>query len=194
MSFVPSAVRCVANANTGTIPTPSRRCPCSSPTARSSPALIPATGGLTCSIPVTVADATNGFAIVTMTAVAPGDSHAGNNAGTGTVNATPDQRPERHGDGADRSAGHGTAAFTMVIDNAGPSDRDERRSHEHAGPNLTLSGPISCVPSGGATAPALQPNGTLIAASIPGEWRAELYRSDQRGGGVPTASCRTRCR
>ena len=35
------------------------------------------------------------------------------------------------------------------------------------GPNLTLAGAIGCVAAGGASAPVAQPDGSLLAASIP---------------------------
>ncbi|MBS0445526.1 MAG: hypothetical protein JSR59_06200 [Proteobacteria bacterium] len=166
VTFVPSAVSCIANPNSisgGPL--------AAVPTLQSDGTLlssdIPAGASLTCSVPVTVKDATDGFAIVTMTATAPGDSHSGNNAGTGSVSATLVNDVSVTGTAPAGPLVGNTATFTMVVANAGPSTATQAVITNALSSSLTLASPISCVPAGGATAPVLQPNGTLIAASIP---------------------------
>lgn len=129
--------------------------------------LLPVNGVLTCSVPVTVSVATNGFAIVTMTATTVGDSRSSNNSGTASASAT------LVGDlGVTATAPpgpltSGSATFTMVVANAGPSTATDVVIANSVSPNLTLSAAITCVPAGGATTPTLQSDGTLLVASVP---------------------------
>lgn len=129
---------------------------------------IPLNGVLTCIVPVTVAQATNGFALVTMTATTLGDSRTSNNAGTASVQATLVNDLGVTGSGA---LVNELATFTMVVSNAGPSTATSVVITNTLGTNLTYAGAITCVSSlEGAVPPALQSSTTtvitLLAASI----------------------------
>jgi uncharacterized repeat protein (TIGR01451 family) len=128
---------------------------------------IPINGVLTCTVPVTVAQATNGFALVTLTATALGDSRTSNNAGTASVQAT---LVNDLGVTGSAALVNDLATFTMVVSNAGPSTATSVVITNTLGANLTYAGPITCVSSVGAAPPALQSSTptviTLLAASI----------------------------
>ena len=128
---------------------------------------IPLNGVLTCSVPVTVAQATNGFAIVTMTSSALGDSRTSNNAGTASVSATLVNDLGVTGTGALVDA---LATFTMVVSNAGPSTATNVVITNTLGTSLSYVGTITCVSSLGAPPPTVQSSTptviTLLAASI----------------------------
>jgi uncharacterized repeat protein (TIGR01451 family) len=128
---------------------------------------IPLNGVLTCLVPVTVAQATNGFAVVTMTATTLGDSRTSNNAGTASVQAT---LVNDLGVTASAALVNDLATFTMVVSNAGPSTATSVVITNTLGANLTYGGAITCVSSLGATPPTLQSSTptviTLLAASI----------------------------
>jgi uncharacterized repeat protein (TIGR01451 family) len=62
----------------------------------------------------------------------------------------------------------GTASFTMLVSNAGPDAAQDVVLATTVSPNLTLvPSAIACTPADGATAPALQDDGTLRVASLP---------------------------
>jgi len=128
---------------------------------------IPLNGVLTCSVPVTVAQATNGFALVTMTATTLGDSRTSNNAGTASVSATLINDLAVTGTGA---LVNDLATFTMVISNAGPSTATAVVITNTLGTNLSYAGAIACVSSLGSPPPTVQSSTptviTLLAASI----------------------------
>jgi hypothetical protein len=128
---------------------------------------LPSGAALECSIPVTVAPATSGFAVVSMTAESAGDTRPGNNTGTASVSATLTNDVGVSGSAPPGPLLDGSATFTMVVDNSGVSTAFDVRLTNTVGPNLTLDGAIGCVASGGAVAPALQADGTLLSPSIP---------------------------
>jgi len=164
----PQDVSCVANANTGGVASPQASVPTLQADGTLLSPLIPATGGLTCSVNVTVAQATNGFAVVTMQATALGDSRVGNNAGTASVSAT---LVNDLGVVVTAPAGPlltSAATFNAVISNAGPSTATGVTFTNTTSSSLSLAGPISCAATGGAALPVLQPDGvTWLSASIP---------------------------
>lgn len=130
--------------------------------------LIPANGVLTCSVPVTVAIATNGFAIVTMATSTLGDSRSSNNSATASVSATlVSDLNVTAGAPAPSVVGGGTTTFTMVVANAGPATALDVALTNALSANLTLAGPIGCVASGGAVAPVATADGGLKSPSIP---------------------------
>ena len=128
---------------------------------------IPLNGVLTCNVPVTVAQATNGFAIVTMTSAALGDSHSSNNAGTASVSAT---LVNDLGVTGTASLVNDLATFTMVVSNAGPSTASLVIITNTLGTNLSYAGAITCMSSLGSPPPTVQSSTptviTLLAASI----------------------------
>lgn len=162
VTFTPSGITCVNTTSTAA--------QAAIPTLQSDGTLlttsIPAGASLTCSVPVTVKDATNGFAIVTMTATAAGDSHSSNNSGTASVSATLTNDLSVTATAPAGPLTGTTATFKMVVANAGPSDATQVTLTNTLSSGLTLAS-IACAPSGGATAPVTQTNGTLIAASMP---------------------------
>jgi len=128
---------------------------------------IPPGGSLSCSIPVTVAPATSGFAVVSMAASSSGDARPGNNSATASVSATLTNDVGVTGTAPPGPLLSGVATFTMVVGNTGPSTAYNVLLTNTVGPNLTLLSAITCVANGGAAAPALQTDGTLLSASIP---------------------------
>jgi uncharacterized repeat protein (TIGR01451 family) len=163
--FSSSVIKCVAtNAPDGSAP--------SLPVLQSNGALvsatIPASASLACSIPVTVSDTSTGAASVSMTASTAGDSHSSNNTGTASVN------PNLNNDlsvtasaGPASLAGGASATLSYVISNAGPAAGVDVTIANVLTAGLKLSSAIACTPTGGATAPVLQTDGSLLAASIP---------------------------
>ncbi len=174
VSFVPANISCVPNPNTGPNATPVAAVPTLQSDGTLLTTLIPATGSLFCTIPVTVADATNGFAVVSMSATSAGDSHTSNNSSSASVSATlvNDLSVVVSSPSKGSTLISSPAVFTAVISNAGPSTASNVVITNTLGPtdlasSLSLASPISCVPTGGASVPVLQTDGTVLIASLP---------------------------
>jgi uncharacterized repeat protein (TIGR01451 family) len=166
--FSSSGITCVANPNTGSSASPTASVPKLQADGTLVSALIPAAGSLTCSVPVTVVDATNGTATVSMTATAVGDSHAGNNTGTAQVSATlVSDLNVTAGTSPGTVSGGATTSVSFVIGNAGPATASDVTITDTLTSNLKAAGPIACVPALGAVAPVVQSNGALVSSSIP---------------------------
>lgn len=159
LTLVPAAISCIPTAGAvaptlqadGTLLVPS----------------IPVNGVLTCSVPVTVMPATNGLAVVTMTASSVGDGKTANNSATASVSATLVSDLSVVGTPPIGPLLTPNTAFTMTVSNLGPADATAVVLTNTLGPNLALARPIACAASGGAVAPTLQADGTLLAPSIP---------------------------
>jgi uncharacterized repeat protein (TIGR01451 family) len=129
---------------------------------------VPAGAQLVCSVPVVVVAGTSGVAVVSMTAASAGDGRAGNDTGTASVSATLVNDVSVTGTAPPGPLLEGPAVFTMVVANAGPAQADDVRLTTTASANLSLSpAAISCVGQGGAQAPTLQDDGSLLSAAIP---------------------------
>lgn len=130
--------------------------------------LIPVDATLTCTVATTVAIGTNGLVGTTMTVSALGDARPADNVATALVQAT---LVNNVGIKANPANGNvpsgGSTTFTFVIVNNGPASAQDVSIVNTLGPNLTLAGAIGCVAAGGAAAPVTQPDGSLLAASIP---------------------------
>lgn len=130
-------------------------------------ATLPLNAVLTCSVPVTLLPAINGFAIVNMTATGIGDSRPSNNTGSASVSATLVNDLEVVGTAPVGPLTSANATFTMAISNLGPAAAPNVVITNVLGPNLTAGGPIACTSTGGAVVPTLQPDGTLLSPLIP---------------------------
>jgi len=160
LTFSPSDVTCVpsAGASAATLQTDGTLLVAS----------IPLNGTLTCSIPVIVADATNGFAIVSMASATPGDARASNDTGTASANATLVHDLTIVGTAPSTPLGAGPATFTMVVTNLGPATASNVSLTTTVSAALTLDpSAITCVATGGAVVPTVQANGTLLSPAIP---------------------------
>ncbi len=131
-------------------------------------AAIPLNGVLTCSIPVTVGPGSGSFALVSMAAAALGDSRASNNSATATVSAALTNDVSVVGTAPAGPLLTGSATFSMLVGNAGPDTASNVVLTTTVSADLTLArDTITCAPSGGASAPALQPDGSLLVATLP---------------------------
>lgn len=131
-------------------------------------ALIPVDATLTCTIATTVAIGTNGLVGTTMTVSALGDGRPADNTATALVQATLFNNVAIRANPADGTVpSGGSTTFTFVIVNNGPAQAQDVSIVNALGPNLTLAGAIDCVPTGGAAAPVVQPDGSLLSSSIP---------------------------
>lgn len=131
-------------------------------------ALIPVDATLTCVVPVTVADGTNGLVGTTMTVSTLGDARPADNVATAYVQATLVNNVTISANPATGNVpGGGSTVFTFVIGNNGPAQAKDVAITNRLGPNLTLAGAIDCVAAGGAAEATLQPDGSLLSASIP---------------------------
>lgn len=128
---------------------------------------IPAAATLVCSVPVTVNITTNGFAIVSMTAASAGDERTSNNSASASVNATLTNDVGVVVTPPSGPLTSGNTQFTALITNAGPATATGVVIANTFSSTLSLSGAINCTPSGGATGPTLQGDGTLLVASLP---------------------------
>jgi len=160
LTFSPSDVTCVpsAGASGATLQTDGTLLVAS----------IPLNGTLTCNIPVIVADATNGFAIVSMASATVGDARASNDTGTASANATLVHDLTIVGTAPSTPLGAGAATFTMVVTNLGPATASNVSLTTTVSASLTLDpSAITCVATGGAVVPTVQANGTLLSPAIP---------------------------
>jgi len=167
VALVPANITCTANPNTGANQTPLAAIPVLQPDGTLISSLIPPGGSLSCAVPVVVAQATNGFAILTVQSTTVGDSRAGNNSSTASVSAT-----LVNDLGVTVTAPPGpllnsAATFNAVISNAGPSTAQGVVITNTTSNGLTLAGAIVCTPTGGASTTTLQSDGRLLAASMP---------------------------
>ena len=157
--FDPAAISCV--------PTAGASAPVLQPDGTLLVASLPFNAVLTCSVPVTLLPATNGFAIVNMIATGIGDSRPSNNTGTASVSATLVNDLQVVGTAPAGPLTSANATFTMTISNFGPAAAADVVVTNLLGPNLTADGPITCTATGGAVVPALRPDGTLLSPMIP---------------------------
>lgn len=130
--------------------------------------VMPAGAALECDLPVSVAAGTNGVAAVSLTATAAGDARAGNNTATASVSATLVNDVSVTGTAPAGPLVDGPATFTMVVANAGPAVAQDVRLTTAISASVSLTpASISCTTAGGATAPTLQPDDSLLVASLP---------------------------
>lgn len=128
----------------------------------------PAGAQLVCSVPVVVTAGTSGVAVVSMSAASAGDGRVGNDTGTASVSATLVNDVSVTGTAPPGPLLEGSAVFTMQVANAGPAQADDVRLTTTASANVSLSpAAISCAAQGGAQAPTLQADGSLLSAAIP---------------------------
>lgn len=129
---------------------------------------LPAAGALDCQVPVTVASGTNGNTAVSMNVAAPGDARAGNNTATAVVGATLVSNLSVSGTVRDAQVigGAGTS-FDFVVANQGPATAFDVTLTNTLSTELSLSGPIACLATGGAVVPTPNADGSLVAPALP---------------------------
>lgn len=129
---------------------------------------VPVGGVLTCTVHANVAAGTTGPVFTTMTVTAAGDGRTGDNTATASVGATLGNNISVTASApAGPVVAGASTTFTMVVANTGPATAFDVSLNNVLSANLAQSGAIACAPSGGAVAPALQADGSLLSPSIP---------------------------
>lgn len=127
---------------------------------------LPVGGKLSFEVNALLAQGANGTLSNTMTASISNENNRADNSATATVTASGNNLSVT-GTAPAGPLLEPSASFTMVVANSGPSDAQNVTIKNALSTNLTLAGPIDCVPAGGAQTPVLQADGSLISALIP---------------------------
>lgn len=127
---------------------------------------LPAGGKLSFQVSALVAQGANGTLSNTLTASFASENDRTDNSATATATASGNNLSVT-GTAPPGPLVEPAASFTMVVANSGPSDAQNVTITNALSANLSPAGPIACVPAGGAQAPVLQADGSLISSLIP---------------------------